>query len=350
MILPGGFLRTVLLAAVAECLTFFALAAAEGLEVSGKEILLDGQPVRLRGVAVGDPFLARKDRPDSDYREIAEDWRANVVRVSVHPTVWKHASSHAAEGKAGLIKALRREVDAARDAGLAVILDWHVIGWPDGYYEPVKPEWGAAGDLYDSDFELARDFWGRMAREFAGDGRVAFEIWNEPVSEKGWENNSRWAELKPFWESLTDTIRAHAGNLIIAPGGVWSYNLRGIREDPLPDANTAYAWHIYAGHSEGNESGWAAALDDLPTLKPVLVTEWGFVRETSEHFRGTPQTFGIKFRDRWLEGRGLHSTAWCWHPVWTPRMLEADWRTPTEFGAFVKEYLKTAARESRVAD
>ena len=73
-------------------------------------------------------------------------------------------------------------VQPALDAGLFVIIDYHVIG-PDGYYQPVPPEWGAPPDLYDSDFELATDFWDTVSTEIQ-DRRVMFELWNEPVYEE----------------------------------------------------------------------------------------------------------------------------------------------------------------------
>jgi hypothetical protein len=45
-----------------------------------------------------------------------------------------------------------------------------------------------------------------------------------------------------------------------------------------------------------------------------------------------------------LGSRGLHGVAWCWHPAVGPPMLKADWKTPTEFGAFVRDYLRAPDR------
>src|SRR5262249_19617993 len=50
------------------------------LKVQGKDLLYDGKPIRLRGVAVGDPVMGRQGRPTSDYEFLAKDWKANVVR------------------------------------------------------------------------------------------------------------------------------------------------------------------------------------------------------------------------------------------------------------------------------
>ena len=83
------------------CLVFLlsvtALPAGEGdrtgrLDVSGRDLLFDGKPIRLRGVAVGDPIHGREGRSASDYEVIAKDWKANVVRIAVHPLYWRTQS------------------------------------------------------------------------------------------------------------------------------------------------------------------------------------------------------------------------------------------------------------------
>ena len=106
--------------------------ALPGLSVSGINIVANGQPVRLRGINLGDPFWARN--PDwypnystVDYQKISQDWRANVVRISIFPTQWKNMD-HAA-----LLTGLAREVNAALNNRMYVIIAYHVIGWPDGW-------------------------------------------------------------------------------------------------------------------------------------------------------------------------------------------------------------------------
>ena len=110
-------------------------------------------------------------------------------------------------------------------------------------------------------------------------------------------------------------------------------------KDPLAGENVAYSWHIYANTDDDDEQQWASRLDELQTVAPVMVTEWGFQEHTKEDFRGTAKSFGSKFVRDFLEGRHLHSTAWCWHPDWTPVMLKLDWKTPTPMGRFVMNYL-----------
>ena len=170
-----------------------------------------------------------------------------------------------------------------------------------------------------------------------------FEFWNEPVYQKqDWAPaiGQKWAAFKPFMQELLDIVRRHGDNVVIVSSNRWSYWLKGVKNDLLKGKNVAYAWHIYAGHSKNNPKAWAEALDDLQTVAPVLVTEWGFQQGSKAHFRGGPEEFGKPFVREFLEGKGLQSTAWCWHPTWGPPMLKNDWRTPNEFGQFVRDYLR----------
>jgi hypothetical protein len=102
-----------------------------GLSVSGINIVANGQPIRLRGVNMGDPFGARN--PDwypmystADYADIAQNWGANVVRISIFPTQWKNMDH------VTLLAGLAQEVNAALDSGLYVIISYHgyrLAGW-----------------------------------------------------------------------------------------------------------------------------------------------------------------------------------------------------------------------------
>src|SRR5262245_13826850 len=146
-------------------------AAAPGrLEVKGKDILFDGKPVRLRGVSVADPVRDRPGRPATDFKTIATDWKANVVRLGIHPHTWKTVPHDK------VLDRLGSDVDAALAEGLFVIINYAVIGWPDGVYEvpPTEPR-----DLFDSDFKLAQSFWDAVARRWGKEGRIIFELWNE---------------------------------------------------------------------------------------------------------------------------------------------------------------------------
>ncbi len=239
---------------------------------------------------------------------------------------------------------LRHDIEAAAAAGLYVILDWHITGWPDGYAKPSEP--GEPVGLHDSSFALAEDFWNTAAAAFGSNGLVAFELWNEPVrGPDDWRPDpTAWDRLRPYLGRLTAIVRQHSENLVIVTGGSWAYGLTGTRENRPEDLNTAIAWHVYAGKEGNNEARWAAAFDDLDRDFPVIVTEWGYEENGKPHYRGGVADFGSKFARNWLEGRRLHWVAWCWHPTVGPSLLQKDWATPTAFGQFVLQGLRPNPR------
>ncbi len=118
------------------------------LQVDGPVLRRGDRIVQLRGVAVGDPLLVRALRPVSDYDRLAGEWGVNVVRLSVHPGVWRAERDR-------MMALLDRDVRAATNRGLTVIIDWHSIGWPGGNFEKPQPSWGLPPDAFDADIDLA---------------------------------------------------------------------------------------------------------------------------------------------------------------------------------------------------
>lgn len=303
--------------------------------VVGNTLRQGGDVFRAKGVAVGDPGYydeVTKRCPDVDYRWLVDDWHANTVRISVSPGYWKHY--HDKE-----FLALKRHVAAALDAGLFVIIDWHAIGWPDGYLERVKEDSGDPADIYDTSMTLAKSFWRTAATTFT-DPRVAFEIWNEPTLGGKENGRARWAQLVPYWNALIGEIRrAGSSALVIATGNEWAHDLRGVKAALLTDTKVAYAWHVYAERDRNEPKLWAASLDGLDRVGPVIVTEWGFEPRSTEHHRADQREFGVPFRDQFLEGRSLSSTAWSAQPDYPPALVRSDWRTLTLWGKFAHDYL-----------
>jgi hypothetical protein len=314
-------------------------AAQPRLEIVESKICRGTTPVRLLGVGVGDPIYIRRHRPLSDYAVIAQGWGANTVRISLHPGHWR-------SGRDTALRRLVENIEAARAAGLFVIVDWHAIGFPWGYAARPDPAWGLPVDAYESDLSLAMEFWAEMARGFGRDPGVLFELWNEPVVDPLlWVSTGQhWPLLKDVWLRLIEVIRRYSDTIVLASGGRWAHDLKGVARNLIEDDRVCYAWHSYPPEDKGRQDRWFVSLEDLPKLRPIVVTEWGFCRVCDRHTRGAPDDFGIPFVRDVLEGLDLHSTAWCWSNGAAPAMLQSDWSGVTEYGRFVRQYMATANR------
>jgi len=304
----------------------FLFTSKDILTVSGNKIFFNEEEVWLTGVAMGDPHsrVEIDRRAARDYETVKKDWRANTVRLSIHPGVFKRDLED-------MKKILEDEVSAARGLGLYVIIDWHVIGMPNGWYKP-----SGYGEehyySYDSNFNTAKEFWEMMAVKYRGDRGVMFELWNEPADPK----NNNWQDLKPYMERLYEIIRSQgASNIIIVPGAWWTYDLRGVKDKPLAGDNIAYSWHNY--EANGRYLTWSQALDGLNEVYPIIVTEWGYEADPTSSYN-VKTDYPEKFK-RFIIDKGLHFTAWCWHAKWKPRMFQSDWKTLSDYGELVKSFL-----------
>jgi hypothetical protein len=316
-------------------------AALPGLSVSGINITANGQPVRLRGVNMGDPFGARNPLwypmySTADYANLSQNWHANVVRISIFPTQWKNMDH------ATLLAGLAQEVNAALNNGLYVIISYHVIGWPNGFYQSACC--GNAADTYDSSMSVATSFWTQMAQTYGSDTRIIFDLWNEPVHDSSdWQHadpNPFWAELKSFYENLIQTVRNNgAQNIVLATGNSWANWLVGIKDNPLSDSNVVYAYHQYSVEGSNTAAEWNKNTGGLIGVKPVIVSEWGYedADVTNPTWPGTQSSYGIPFT-QWMENNNLSNLAWMYHHDWTPALLKGDGGL-TLYGTFIKNYI-----------
>lgn len=317
---------------------------AEGdarIEIDGNRFTYRGRPLRLTGVAMGDPMYIRQPRPASDYGVVAGDWLANCVRLSVFPGHWR-ADSAAVKEK------LAQEVALARSLHLFVIIDWHPIGFP-GRHEPLVPEeWGLPIDVFQSTLDEAEQFWREMTAIYGADPTILFELWNEPVAdEKLWQaTGEHWGLFKPAWERLIAAIRETSDNIILATGGYWAHDLVGIRDNPLADPRTAYAWHAYPNSERNNPERRLQSLGGLQDVKPIVVTEWGFCVDCQDDYRATLDEFGRPLVDDIIDPLGLSHTAWCFSVGAMPNLLASDDGALSAAGAFVREVLRQSANES----
>lgn len=256
-----------------------------------------------------------------------KSWGGNTVRIIVDPCDWR-------DRQAAVSGLLHDAIQEALREGLYPVIDWHEIGWPDGWSHD-------GGVRYDTSFTLTREFWSAMSSQYQ-DGRVLFELWNEPAfqsSDSGSMLESRWHDLKPYYENLVSLVRSNGSSAVcIVAGSHYASDLRGAATDLLDDPDVAYVIHLYPGSSMLENIQKLAGLE---RSVPVLVTEWGFDRMAEPyHFLGSPESYGNALRDYVLDGKGLSYFAWGYHEYeWMGIFQVGGGGVLTEWGRFVKSCL-----------
>lgn len=312
-----------------------------GLTVSGNHLTTSTSAVELRGVTV-EEFSSLKDRDcERLFLTLKEDWNANAVRIMVNPGTWQEEERQS-QIFAARIKGI---VSVAVARGLFVVLDYHALGWPDGYATPL--DWPNP-----TNSQLATRFWTLMAQTLQ-DQRVIFELWNEPQRDPRASTSSAsdWAQLKANYQDWISTIRAEGNNNVILAGGLNSASrLIEVAADPLTGTNIGYSWHIYPSEDLGSGTGgnyttWKRDLAELPTTAPVVITEWGFDPTVSrgvgkDELVGTSERFGAFFRDRIIDSIGLSAISWGFADYQYGSVFSDQALTRlTDYGQFVRTFL-----------
>jgi len=306
--------------------------APGGFYVNGNTVCTAaGQPHLFHGV----------DRPSMEWTSTGQylsaadftlmaTWRINVVRLSLNQDFWLSDSQFYDANYASLVDST---IGWAETAGLDVILDLH---WSDqGQIGSCAPNLGCQQLMADAN---SITFWTQVATRYKGDGRVMFELYNEPhdVAWPVWKNGGATSQgwMAAGMQQMYDAVRATgAENLVIIGGLNWAFDLSGVPGNRVDGYNIAYATHPYAQYPDRATGTWDHAFGTLTKTDPVIVTEFG----------DSPKCDGV-YNKELIDYADVHNagwTAWAW---WagscnTPSLI-ADWSgTPTMDGQVVKTAL-----------
>jgi hypothetical protein len=294
------------------------------------------------------------DRPSMEWEPTGQEisladfqamvgWRANVVRIALNQDFWlsnAYLHNHIA-GAATYPATVAQAVQWAEAAGLDVILDLH---WSDQGNLNVKevggdtPQDMAGGSAQQQMADVnSITFWSEVAAKFKGDGRVLFELYNEPngISWDVWLNGGAGPGYQVAgMQQLYDAVRkAGAHNVVIAGGLQWAFELSNVGTAPVQGYNIMYATHPY--ESNDSPGQWPASFGYLAAgdIAPVIATEFG-----GSDCTGSWDSQLIAFANQY----NISWTAWAWYPGGCsfPSLI-ADWTyTPTEAGVAVQTALR----------
>jgi len=205
----------------------------------------------------------------NDFRLMAS-WNANAVRVALNQDFWLEASPIHSAGYPELVDQVVRW---AEEAGMDVILDLH---WSDA---------GVLGSCTSMCQQRMADsnsitFWSEVAARYKDDGRVLFELYNEP-HDLTWTTWLSGGDTGAGWraagmQELYNAVRAAgADNLVIAGGLDFAYDLSGVQSTRIAGYNILYGTHPYNNSSSKIPSAWDAHWGYLTKTDPVIITEFG---------------------------------------------------------------------------
>jgi endoglucanase len=213
------------------------------LSVRGAQLLNErGEPVVLRGQAFGWDNWWPQYYNAGVVRWLRDDWCADIVRpaMGIEPGGAYLTNSTVSKQRITAV------VDAAIEAGVYVIIDWH------------------AHKLHQ---EEAVAFFTEMAKQYGDRPHVIYEIFNEP------EKDATWPQVKDYAKAVIGAIRQHdPDNLVIVGSPEWDQRIDLVAADPLEgQTNVLYSVHFYAAtHGEWLRARTQAAIS---AGIPVMVTE-----------------------------------------------------------------------------
>ena len=295
------------------------------LHVEGNRIKdQTGKTVTLRGFSIADPaslMFYKRGRP-LDLFQIMEsavmEWRANVIRLPVHPDGIDDVPGFVGDLKGYFGKYIKPAVEKAEELGVYAIIDLHIF---DDYTTSEKNA-------------LVMEFWGIAASYYKDAPHVLFELFNEPVKPDDWD---MWQKYAQPWADMIGKLAPD--NLLLVGGPRWCQNMAGAAKNPVQGKNIVYSAHCYPAHLLDFEKNWGTLFEKFP----VFFTEWGYEDGAKYPTSGTTSGFGRPLL-KLIEERGCSWCAWCFDNDWFPKVFDKPWTLPGDeegrMGRFVKELLK----------
>lgn len=223
------------------------------LQVCGTKLCNENrQPVQLRGMSTHGLQWFRNCVNDSSMNALANDWNANVMRLSMY--IQEGGYETDPEGFTQMMHELIEEVSSR---GMYVIVDWHML-------DPGDPNYNLGA---------AKTFFAEIAERHADKPNILYEVANEP-------NGVDWQTIKGYHEEIIPVIREQDPDSVILLGTrAWSSlgvsdgaDESEVIDNPVNAENVMYTFHFYAA-SHGDE--YLDTLSRAADQVPMFVSEFG---------------------------------------------------------------------------
>ena len=169
----------------------------------------NGNPVQLKGISTHGIGWFPTYVDQNAFRQFRNEWNVNVMRLAMYT---HENSGYCTDGnKEDLKNIVKRGVQYATDNDMYVIIDWHVLN----ENSPLVYE------------DEAKKFFEEMAKTYADQNNVLYEICNEPCG------GTSWSDVKKYAEDIIPIIRKYDDDAIIIVGTPnWSQRRKTERQIP----------------------------------------------------------------------------------------------------------------------
>jgi len=227
------------------------------LQVIGSQLSNQaGDAIQLKGISTHGlqwfPLIKNETIPRA-----TEFFNSDVIRLAMY--IEDYSPSDPSDywggymaGAEEMERLTRAAIDDAIEAGVYVIVDWHIHDMPNKYTAEAKA------------------FFERISKDYGQHPNIIYEIANEPVAAAHWDS-----VIYPYATEIVETIRANDPDGVIIVGTPhWSQNVDEAARNQLPYPNIMYAMHFYAGSHDFNtmKNKVETALNSGAA---VMVSEWG---------------------------------------------------------------------------
>jgi beta-xylosidase len=237
---------------------------------------------------------------------MAAGWKANFVRMHMDP-YWSNTPGVSVSGENDISAFNFDRFKTALDsvfipmAEYAISKGLYVIMRPPG----VCPDKIAVGDAYN---QYLIKVWGYVSQhpKLKNNPNIMFELANEPVNILGTDGTygagtqGHFDNLKKYFQTVVDTIRSSADNILWIPGLGYQALYQGFAVNPIEGNNIGYAVHMYPGwFSSGQgysnfQKGWDSQVKPVANIAPIVITEmdWAPAKYNSSWGKDSTGTAG----------------------------------------------------------
>ena len=251
------------------------------LSVNGTNIVdKNGNIFQLKGISTHGLqwFPQYVNQEAFDY--MRDEWKINTVRLAMYSAPNDGYTTD-------LHKLVSDGVEYAKNSGLYVIIDWHILS--DGNPNINK--------------DSAINFFKEMSTKYKDYENVIYEICNEPNGDVQWER-----DVKPYAQEVITEIRKIDDDAIIIVGTpTWSQDVDVVAQSPITGfENIMYTLHFYsATHKEYLRQ---KAMTALNSGLPIFVSEFGICDASGNG------NIDINEANQWIDFLNQNNISWiCWN-------------------------------------